>query len=819
MNARETGPARPAETARFRLGPRLWLAWAALAWERLWPALWPAVGVAGLFTAAALLDILPDLPGWLHLIVVAAFALALAYALRRGLGGFRPPAEGQPAGRIEQASGLSHRPLATLGDDLAAGRGDPAAEALWLAHRRRALASLKRLRIGLPAPGLARLDPWALRAALLMLLVIGVTVSWGDAGNRLARAALPVLGGAGGGGPATVEVWISPPDYTGKAPRFLQAAQGSGEIIEVPAQSRVLAQLHGGSGTPVLTLGGEETEFAAMGERSFQASATVEADGRLAIAQRGREIAGWPLKAVPDSPPEIEYFKPPARSPRATLRLDFEARDDYGVTDVKATIMRLPPEDDGVPPDGEIVLDLPLAGNGRTEARGTSYHDLTAHPWAGLPVSIVLEASDAVGQTGQSDAFTMALPERIFQHPVARAIIEQRKRLTVTPGERRDVARRLRAIGSQPRHYFDNLTVYLALRSAQWRLIFDRDDAVIPSVQSLLWDTALRIEDGNLSLSERELREAEEALREALSRDASDEVLEQLMDELQRALDAYLQALAEEMRNNPDRFGFDMPLDSEFMALEAQDLRRMIERMRELSRSGAKDAARQLLQQLQSMMENLRGMARGQNQPGNNEAAKTLRDLQDIIRRQEGLLNRTFRQSQDMQSGSFPGARPNTRPGAREQERLRRDLGDVMRRLGEMTGNIPRPLGKAERAMREAFEALDQNAPGQAVGPQGRALDQLRQGGRAAAAELMRQFGGLAGQNQGRPGNQAGQNRDPFGRPIEGFGSANTSDVQIPDQPDLQRARQILDELRRRAGERGRPTDELDYIERLLRRF
>ena len=44
-------------------------------------------------------------------------------------------------------------------------------------------------------------------------------------------------------------------------------------------------------------------------------------------------------------------------------------------------------------------------------------------------------------------------------------------------------------------------------------------------------------------------------------------------------------------------------------------------------------------------------------------------------------------------------------------------------------------------------------------------------------------------------------------------------DVKIPDENILQKSRQILDELRRRAGERFRPPIELDYIERLLRRF
>ena len=36
---------------------------------------------------------------------------------------------------------------------------------------------------------------------------------------------------------------------------------------------------------------------------------------------------------------------------------------------------------------------------------------------------------------------------------------------------------------------------------------------------------------------------------------------------------------------------------------------------------------------------------------------------------------------------------------------------------------------------------------------------------------------------------------------------------------ELQRAREIMDELRRRAGERQRPKFERDYIDRLLRRF
>ena len=52
-----------------------------------------------------------------------------------------------------------------------------------------------------------------------------------------------------------------------------------------------------------------------------------------------------------------------------------------------------------------------------------------------------------------------------------------------------------------------------------------------------------------------------------------------------------------------------------------------------------------------------------------------------------------------------------------------------------------------------------------------------------------------------------------------GQASIDSNRVQVPDQGDLQRAREILEELFRRSGERFRTPEELDYLNRLLRRF
>ena len=74
----------------------------------------------------------------------------------------------------------------------------------------------------------------------------------------------------------------------------------------------------------------------------------------------------------------------------------------------------------------------------------------------------------------------------------------------------------------------------------------------------------------------------------------------------------------------------------------------------------------------------------------------------------------------------------------------------------------------------------------------------------------------------GEPGReQAGETDprfDPLGRPPGGRG-LDARDVVIPDEAEMQRARDIRDELYRRSGDRARPRYERDYIDRLLERF
>ena len=162
---------------------------------------------------------------------------------------------------------------------------------------------------------------------------------------------------------------------------------------------------------------------------------------------------------------------------------------------------------------------------------------------------------------------------------------------------------------------------------------------------------------------------------------------------------------------------------------------------------------------------------------------------------------------------------------AGQQEGLRRSLGEMMRRLGEGMGDIPEPFGRAERAMRDATGALQRRQPGEAIGPQTEALDQLQQAARDFAQQMQQRLGkgwgdpsdDEIGATDRDPRDRV--ERDPFGRPMSSNGTYDQGDVRIPDENTLQKSRQILDELRRRAGERSRPVIEFDYIERSIKKI
>ncbi|MEK9707773.1 MAG: DUF4175 family protein, partial [Alphaproteobacteria bacterium] len=196
-NSEASKPHRPGN-----IGARRSLARLSLFWEQAWPLLWPPIGIAGAFLVLALLDVFAYLPGWLHMLAILIFFATLARAAWRAVRTLHWPNTGQATRRLEIDSGLAHRPLPLS----------------------RAAAAARQVHLRLPHPNLAAHDPFALRILLAVALVVAVFAAGERAETRLARALSPDLGSFGQTDTASLELWITPPNYTNQPPRLLASA-------------------------------------------------------------------------------------------------------------------------------------------------------------------------------------------------------------------------------------------------------------------------------------------------------------------------------------------------------------------------------------------------------------------------------------------------------------------------------------------------------------------------------------------------------------------------------------------------------------------
>ncbi len=845
MSGPTPDPLEPARdlgaSSRLRLEEAVRRSEFAIVWERLWPHLARFLTVAGLFLAASWLGLWLLLPFVGRAVGIGVF-LVVALAALFPLVGFRWPSRTEALSRLDRGTGVRHRPATTLTDTL--NSHDPVALALWQAQRERTQASVKRIRARLPSPRLAIHDPWALRA-LVIVLAVATYIAAGDERSVRLAAAFD-WNGVFAASNVRVDAWVTPPLYTAKPPIILSAANKEAALpasgpLTVPAGSTLIVRSSGGALDVVVGGGVSETAAAEQAPKgTSEKHFRIEADGTAHVRAPSGQPQ-WRFVAAPDRPPTIALAKDPERQARGSLQLSYKIEDDYGVTearahfavranrDAKATASR--PLFD--PPQFPLVLPNARTRNGV----GQTVKDLSADPYAGADVTLTLTAKDEAGNEGRSQPFDMRLPERLFTKPLARALVEQRRILALDADQKSQVNDALNALLIAPELFMPEVGHYLGLRSVARELAAAHSDDSLREIVASLWALAVTVEDGDISDVDKALRAAQDALKEALERGASDEEIKKLTQNLRAALDNFLRQLAEQLRNNPQALA--RPLDPNAKVMRQQDLNNMIERMERLSRSGDKEAARQLLEQLQQMLENLQLAQPGQ---GDSEMEQALNELGDMIRKQQQLRDKTFKQGQDSRRDRQRG-----KPGDQSMNDLQQDQQGLRDRLKKLQDQLAKQgmgpaergqkgqdgdpqqgdgedgLGQADEAMGDASGKLGEGNADGAVDSQGRALDALRKGAQNLAESMQQGEGEGQGYSPGkRAGRQQGGNNgnDPLGRPLRA--SPELGDdltVKVPGEIDVQRVRRILEELRRRLGDTQRPQIELDYLERLLKDY
>ena len=852
---------------------KLSLAKVAIYWERLLERLFPAMMIAGIVLLCMLSGVLNLVPVWLKLTLFGAAGAGFVYSLK-SLGGLSWPSGEAALARIERKSGKMHRPASgwtdTLADETSA---SPEQKVLWQAHRRRMAKQLHDLKAGAPRSPLPRIDQNALRNALAIALIAAGVLSAGTWREKIAEAVAvtaPVAVNT-----IAMDAWLNPPSYTAKPPVLLtrraQVVSDTSEVavISVPQDSELVVRLNGADDLKVTladpassaeapavfdTLEADGPKAGSAGETTATPSATQELRTKIqksaivTVSGAGRELGMWTVNVIADLPPVVTVPEQIQITPSGAFSLPWKVTDDYGVTSLSG---RVALRRDGLDAD-KIDVDSPFLSQAPEfaismrkvnprQAEGKSFQDLTAHPWAGLPVEIVIEGMDQAGQSGRSDVVKLALPERTFTKPLAQALVEQRKNIFFQPDNQRDVVRALSAILVWPTGVVEKSGVYLGIRHAAAKLYRARTHEESQQVADTLWEIALSIETGNLHDSLKKLQAIKKELEKALAEGAPEEKIADLMQQLREAMNEYLQAMQQQMqenqRNNPQAQNQQQQNRAQ-QEIRSQDLQRMMDMIENLARSGARDAAQQMLSELENILQNLQPGQRQANPQRTSPMAKMLDQLSEMMRRQQQLMDQTFQMPQNGQQrsgdqnqgqqqgeqGQEPGGRGQSEqqtPGNGQLSQQQGDLGKMLERLMQQMQQqglqSPDGLGRAQQEMGEASGELGQGQRDEALGSQGEAMRGLREGARNMAQQLMQQGTGNEG-NIGRHGEGRGEQRDPLGRPLPSQGEEyGQRDNMVPQEAEVERARRILDALRSRANQTGRPKLELDYIDRLLK--
>lgn len=838
--------------------------------ESLWQATWPLVTIVLAVLAVLMLGLQDSVVVelvWASVVVAAlgGFA-ALIYAFAK----FRLPTRAAALVRLDET--LPGRPIQALMDTQVVGDGDAASSAVWRAHQARMAA---RAEAAQPVPAdlrIARRDPYALRYVAVLVFAVALIF-----GSIWRVGSVADMGPGAGDGLATGPVWegwAESPRYTGRPTIYLNdIPEGT---LSVPAGSLITLRLYGevGALTVAETVSGRLGDLppASASEQDF----TVVQSGEIAINGPGGRT--WAVAVLPDEAPSVAILNEPDSDALGEMSLPFQASDDYGVEAGEARIslnldavdrrhgLAIAPEPR---PELTVSLPMPIAGN-RTQFEEMLIEDFSEHPWANLPVTVVLSVLDAAEQQSETEPRAITLPGRRFFDPLAAAVIEQRRDLLWSKENAGRVSQILRAVAHRPDDVFrkevDQMRLRRAIDKLETLASYGLTDEQQEDVARDLWDLALGIEEGDLSDALERLRRAKERLNQAMRDGASQSEIEELMRELRRATDDYMRQLSRqaELDNEANEENRQSSNQNQ-MQMSQDDLQRMMDRIQELMEQGRMAEAEQALQELQEMLENMR-VTQGEGQGGQSPGEQAMEGLAETLREQQGLSDQAFRDLQEQfnpnaqagenqgnegrdggqgrgnqhsQGGEGQGEQGDGQQSGEGEQQGQDGQGEgsladrqqaLRNELNRQQGNLPGAgtpegdaardaLDRAGRAMDGAEEALRQRDFAEAIDNQSQAMEALREGMRALG-EAMQQEAQNGQQGQGMSeSDRRADARDPLGRDPGSNGSVGTEEGLLQGEDVYRRARDLLDEIRRRSGDGERPDVELDYLKRLLDRF
>lgn len=703
--------------------------------------------------------------------------IALIGAGIYGVRGFHRPTMAMAERRLETQAGFIHQPLAALSDRPA--MAGAASDSLWRAHQAAMATQQSQLRSITPRIDASSHDPFALRAAILLLALVGVVVAGPTAPDRLRAAfALPEINL---GPAATITAWLTPPAYTGQAPVLIEP--GTKAITMLPGSELVVVAA-GMDSAPAGRMMGHKLKFDALGDQSFRAVIRPAATGRLVIGPWWHHLADWQINVQQAAAPKVAFTTPPRPAADGVhTHLAYQAQDQYGLASLS---LRINPVASATAPALHIALPPRATKGGRASVASP---DLTASPYAGLGVRLVLQARNLAGLTAQSAPATMILPMPHLTNATARAIAALRRDLALDPSAAKLVANILAGLAAAPpAPITDSADIQIAFFARA--LYAHAPEAGHPLAR--MWQLVQLAEQGEAYASAQNLAQAAKALQQGLvDKNLTSAQLAQLLSNYQKALAAHNSALAQQSGQTPQAGA-----PSALTPFDPAQINRLAQQIARDMQAGRTEKAQAEMQQLQAMMQALQN-ARPMSAADAARAAaaqQAASALDQLTQQQAQLLDKTG-QAQGQTNGL-----------ADQQNQLAQAL-QALREQAAQAGLPGLPgLAQGQRAMGEAGQHLQTGDQSGAMAAQRAAIQSLQQAARALAQDRAGQ-----GYSMGPPG--SGQEQDMPGGPL---GQANQDNVKLNSQGPADKARTIEQDLIRRDSAPALPPPTRSYLRRLL---
>ncbi len=765
--------------------------------EKLWQKFWMVISIAMFFIFLSLINVPQSLGNQWHLTLVSIFAITILATAIYQFRKFKFPSKKEIEKNIEISSNIRHRPISTTKDTPI-----DKTSVLWDKHLKHAKELIKKLRIYKPKINVTKQDKFALRHISLLLLITGFIIAGYDWDIRIKEGFSPEI--KINSSETTLDIWIDPPKYVDKPAVFLNSSsQGLVNKHAITIKDSVLKiRATGYIFSPRANYIDKKYKLEKSPPNTFSVDIPLKESGILNVNNLLGNENNWAIKVEKDNPPIINLLNIKSTSISST-KIKYIANDDNKISEIKGLIKAHPSTVKKLGND-TYYFNIP---NNISDKEQTHLVDLTSHIWAGRKVNISLKATDSLDQKSISSISTFILPERRFKNPTSKKIALDRKKLIRSKSlrTRKEVAKSITQIASYPRLHKGSLVDFLALRTISRRLIYGFEDPEEKNeVIDLLWDIAIKLEDGGLLTAQSDLYNALQKMQIALTdKNISNNDLQSILNEVQMQIQKYIMAMAMEL-NSFIKQGKIMPTISSSLANKLSkkiNLNTMMDQIKNIQDAHSLDDLQQIAKNLQKSLENFSLKDMNKSQQKQMAIMKALEDVEKIIAKQELLLSTTNKIKD----------KEKTKVLEKTQNNIKEKLVRATEKLVKTTGTAPSDFATAYQNMEQSAEALKNTFAQTSIIHQQKVLEALKKGvdeSLNSLAEALQKS--MMSFNFLPQGQQYGEGHDPLGRKME------TNGIKIPDKIQRRKIQIILDELRRRSNDSSRSLKERDYIERLI---